>query len=121
MNLSPLNAHRNQHKFANVDPFCVDCGNTEDTEHYLLKCKNYTSSRATMFQNLKDSNVDVSALPGRTVLAMLLFGSADMTYDQNTKILKEVTSFIKKTKRLDVPLFPSLPNPPSPLSQSVFD
>ena len=121
MSLSPLNAHRNQHKFANVDPFCVDCGNTEDTEHYLLKCKNYTSSRATMFQNLKDSNIDVSALPGRTVLAMLLFGSADMTYDQNTKILKEVTSFIKKTKRLDVPLFPSLPNPPSPLSQSVSD
>ena len=114
MNLSPLNAHRNQHKFANVDPFCVDCGNTEDTEHYLLKCKNYTSSRATMFQNLKDSNIDVSALPGRTVLAMLLFGSADMTYDQNTKILKEVTSFIKKTKRLDVPLFPSFLNPPSP-------
>ena len=38
MNLSPLNAHRNQHKFANVDPFRVDCGNTEDTEHYLLKC-----------------------------------------------------------------------------------
>ena len=119
MNLSPLNAHRNQHKFANVDPFCVDCGNTEDTEHYLLKCKNYTSSRATMFQNLKDSNIDVSALPGRTVLAMLLFGSADMTYDQNTKILKEVTNLIKKTKRLDVPLYPSLPNPPSPLLQSV--
>ena len=74
-----------------------------------------------MFQNLKDSNIDVSALPGRTVLAMLLFGSADMTYDQNTKILKEVTSFIKKTKRLDVPLFPSLLDPPSPLLQSVSD
>jgi len=96
----------------------VDCGNTDDTEHYLLKCKNFTSSRATMFQNLKDSNIDVSALP---VLAMLLFGSADMTYNQNTKIFKEVTSFIKKTKRLDVPLFPSLLDPPSPLLQSVSD
>lgn len=118
MGLSPLNDHRHRHKFANTDPFCVSCGNTEDTKHYLLDCKSYSLSRTTMYNNLKDSNIDISTLPPRILLDILLYGSEDMNFDQNTKILKEVTSFIKKTKRLDAPLYNSPSDPPNPLTSN---
>jgi len=46
-------------------------------------------------------NKDLSTLPRRQMVSILLYGSEDMTYVQNSQILKEVTKFITKSKRLD--------------------
>lgn len=100
--LSPLNSHKFNYNFQNVDEFCTVCGCTESTEHYLLSCKSYRLSRATMFNALSQIlNRDVSTIPRSRLSSILLHGKEDMTDVQNTKILNEVVKFIKKNKRLD--------------------
>ena len=46
-------------------------------------------------------NRDVSTLPKRTVVSILLYGSEDITYEKNTKILNVVADFCIKSMRLD--------------------
>lgn len=100
--LSPLNAHKFAYNFKNVTQFCVVCGCTEDTEHFLLHCKSYELSRTTMFNEISSIiNSNLSTLPKRTVVSTLLYGSEDITYEKNTKILRVVVNYISKSKRLD--------------------
>ena len=95
MGLNPLRAHKYK-SLDTSDPFCIVCESTEDTEHYLLKCKSFTLFRATMLQNISlVANVDMSTLPRRRVVSIILYGKDDLTDEQNSKILQEVV------KRLD--------------------
>ena len=100
--LSPLNSHKASYNFINVDEFCTVCGCTEDTEHYLLSCSSYRLTRVTMYNAISPIlGVNVSTLPKRKLVSILLYGSEDMTFSQNTLILKEVIHFITKSKRLE--------------------
>ena len=102
LKLSPLNAHKSHHNFQNIDEFCTVCGCTESTEHYLLSCPSYRLSRTIMFTNIsRIMNEDVSILPPSVKVELLLYGKKEMTFDQNTLVLKETAKFIKKSKRLD--------------------
>ena len=100
--LSPLNAHKKAHNFPN-DEFCLVCGCVEDTEHYLLACKSFILSRATMFNDIHTfTTKNISSLPKRKVVSTLLYGSEGMSYSQNTYILKAVSRFIEQSKRLEI-------------------
>ena len=103
MELSPLRAHKHKYNFNDTsDPFCVVCGNTEDTNHYLLHCKSFKLSRATLLQKVSDIIcVDLSTLPQRRVVSILLYGMEDLDNVKNLNILTLVSNFIEKTKRLD--------------------
>ena len=100
--LSPLNAHKKAYHFHNISEFCAVCGCVENTEHFLLACNSFRLSRATMINTISSIiNKNMSTLPKSRVVSILLYGSEDMTYNQNTLILKEVAKFIKQSKRLD--------------------
>ena len=100
--LSPLNAHKFNHNFQNITKFCVVCGCSEDTEHFLLHCKSYRLSRTTMFSDVQAIlNRDISTLPKRKVVSILLYGSEDTSYEKNTKIMNVVADFCSKSKLLD--------------------
>ena len=100
--LSPLNAHKFEHNFKNITKHCLLCGCPEDTSHFLLDCKSYRLSRTAMFNEVSAIlNRDVSTLPKRTVVSILLYGSEDITYEKNTKILNTVADFCIKSMRLD--------------------
>ena len=100
--LSPLNYHKFSYNFNNVDEYCTVCECTENTEHYLLSCISYRLTRTTMYNAISPVlGVDVSTLPKSSLISILLYGRDDMTFAQNTIILKEVICFIKKTGRLD--------------------
>ena len=102
LGLSPLNGHKHNYNFQNISEYCIVCGCPETTEHYLLTCKSYKLSRTTMVSAISTIlNKDLSTLPRRQMVSILLYGSEDMTYVQNSQILKEVTKFITKSKRLD--------------------
>ena len=102
LGLSPLNAHKHAYNFQNNTQFCRVCGCTEDTEHYLLKCKSYALSRTTMLNNISlITKLDMSTLPRKRVISILLYGNEDLTNVENSKILKEVVKFISLFKRLD--------------------
>ena len=103
MNLSPLRAHKYKYNFVDTsDPFCTVCESPEDTEHYLLYCRSYTLSRATMMRNISNIiNFDISTMPKRRVVSTLLYGMEDLHSDTNLLILNEVVKFIALSKRLD--------------------
>ena len=103
MELSPLRAHKHKHNFKDTtDPFCIVCGSLEDTKHYLLLCKSYQLSRVTLLQNVSNIlKVNISTLPQRQMVSILLYGREDMNLECNHNILNEVINFIIKTKRLD--------------------
>ena len=100
--LSPLNAHKKAYNFHNITEFCSICGCAETTEHFLLSCISFRLSRATMIDAISSiMNKNILTLPKSRVVSTLLYGSVDMTYTQNTLILKEVVKFITQSKRLD--------------------
>ena len=56
-----------------------------------------------MMQNI--SNIlgyDVSTLPRRTLVNLLLYGREDTTAEKNNLILNNVIEYIIKSKRLDI-------------------
>jgi hypothetical protein len=103
LELSPLRAHKHKHKFEDTsDPYCIVCGKIEDTSHYLIHCKSYRLARVTLLQKVSDIlSVNISTLPKRRILSILLYGSEDMSAEQNHSILLLVTMFIEQSKRLD--------------------
>ena len=102
MDLSPLHAHKAKYKFPGATAECVVCDVPEDTNHFLLTCRSYRLSRATMFQKVTEIiGIDISTLPKKTRTSILLYGRGDLSDEANSKIMKIVTDFTIKTKRFD--------------------
>ena len=102
MGLSPLHAHKAKYKFPGVTAECTVCDVPEDTDHFLLTCSSFRLSRATMFRKVSEIiGIDISTLPKRTRITILLYGRVNLSDDENSKILKIVTDFTIKTKRFD--------------------
>ena len=102
--LSPLHAHKHAYNFSDTPyPYCTICECTEDTAHFLLHCKSFKLSRNTLMQKVSTIlGFNISSLPQRKIVDILLYGKADIDYVRNKCILEEVTHFIKNTKRLDI-------------------
>ena len=102
MELSPLHAHKAKHKFIGVTPNCIICHVPEDTNHFLLTCTSFRLSRATMFRKVSEiTGIDISTLPLKRRTDILLYGSGNLSDDENSKILKIVTNFTIATRRFD--------------------
>ena len=102
MGLSPLHAHKAKYKFPGVTAECTVCDVPEDTDHFLLTCSSFRLSRATMFRKVSEIiGIDISTLPKRTRITIILYGRGNLSDDENSKILKFVTDFTIKTKRFD--------------------
>ena len=101
--LSPLSEHKFRHGFLDSpNDKCVVCKTREDTEHYLLLCRSYTLSRATLMHNISEIiNVNMSTLPRKRVVNILLYGREDLTDHNNFLILNHVVDYIIISKRLD--------------------
>ena len=79
--------------FNHLRPDCAcSCGYPiEDAEHYLFQCTQYTVSRRQLFKELRrflPLNVNT-----------LLFGSENLTFEDNFTIFLAVQSYIKATVR----------------------
>ena len=76
------------------NPNCVCMFRNEDAQHYFLNCPLYTTERIqllnviTQFPEINEINTQI-----------LLFGSENLTYDQNTVIFNAVHAYIENTKR----------------------
>ena len=73
------------------DPHC-ECGEIEDTEHYLLYC--------IFFQNLREELLNTVTTNCQPTLNVLLFGNANLSESENKTIFSAVQEFIVKTKRV---------------------
>ena len=69
--LSHLRAHKFHHNFNDtLDPFCL-CGNKllETVEHFLLHCPMHSGPRKLLFDDLRDSNINIFRLIALFLLA----------------------------------------------------
>ena len=102
LGLSPLHAHIAHHKFVGITADCAVCSVPEDTRHFLLTCTSFRISRATMFRKVTEiTGIDISTLPLKRRTDILLYGSGNLSDDENSKILKIVTDFTICTRRFD--------------------
>ena len=103
MDLSPLRAHKFKYGFCDTsDACCMVCDTIEDTEHFLLHCKSYMLTRNILMQKISViMEVDVSTLPKRTLVSILLYGKEGKTLENHFAIFNLVTEYIEKSKRLE--------------------
>ena len=74
-------------------PLCI-CGSNETCTHYFFVCRMFSTQRESLLSVLRDLSIHV---PINTKL--LLFGSCNLTDDQNATIFKAVYKYIEGTKR----------------------
>ena len=89
MESSSLNSHLFTRNIAE-NPNC-NCGQTETTAHYLLRCHRYSAIRDTTLFSLN--------LHTPLTLDLLLHGSDALTLDQNAHVFLTVQKFIIDSKR----------------------
>ena len=87
---SPLKADLYRVNLVN-DPSC-ECGcPLEDSIHFFLECPLYINFRNQLFKNIQHL-ADIS-------IEHILFGTDEITVEQNTIIFRNVHSYIRHTKR----------------------
>ena len=83
----------NQHLFSKrvvLSPLC-SCGGIENSHHFLLECALYHDIRLGMMTTISEIC--------RPNLGILLYGSQDVSNDDNIAIFKAVQKFTSKSKR----------------------
>ena len=90
-------SHLNEDIYINhlrLDPMCDCYTGVENAEHYFFKCHRYSDFRISLFRATREFH------PLNT--NKLLFGSADLTFDQNCLLFEEVQTYEKKKKKPNV-------------------
>ena len=72
-------------------PLCNRCQETEDAEHFLFICPNFTEHQTTMFHSTRSFH-PLNA-------NKLLYGDPNLTNDENARIFTAVQNYIKSSKR----------------------
>ena len=89
---SSLNSHLYA-KHLTDSPLC-DCGEIEDSNHYLLKCNRYADFRRDML-----NTVSTLCPP---IINTLLWGNSELPRESNTELFLTVQNFILRTKRFAI-------------------
>ena len=98
-----LREHKFGHNFADtLNPLCSCSLETEDTEHYFLRCQNNLLFRTTL---MNDINTTISSFNSNDLLRVILYGDESFNKETNCKILAASIKFIKDTKRFEKSLF----------------
>ena len=101
-----LREHKFGHNFADtLNPLCSCSLETEDTEHYFLRCQNNLSFRTTLMNDLNNINTAIASLNSNDLLRVILYGDESFNKETNCKILAASIKFIKDTKRFEKSLF----------------
>lgn len=107
VDFSHLKEHKFRHNFQDtVDPFCNCSTNSiETTEHYLLRCSDYSVQRTILFDDLNKASISIFPFNSKYLKQILLFGYSNFSYNDNRIIITSVINFILQSKRFDRSLF----------------
>ena len=102
VNFSDLREHRFNHSFNCLNPSCKCCTEDESTEHFLLRCPLYSTTRQTLLSNLAIAvNDEILNLPHDHLASILLYGSTSFNHITNRTILTITIHFIKASGRFN--------------------
>ena len=88
-----------------LNPLCSCYLETEDTEHYFLRCQNNLSLRTTLMNDLSNIDTVIVSLNPNDLLRVIPYGDKSFNKETNCKILTASIKFIKDTKRFEKSLF----------------
>ena len=104
--LSHLNAHRFCHNFQDcLNPLCPCSLEIEDTTHYLLHRRHFSTQRANLMNSVKSVFQNFEFLSENNKKDLLFFGDPRFDENKNKVILEATLTFIKKSERFTGSLF----------------
>ena len=84
---------------------CSCCPEPETTLDYLLRCNLYSDIRAKLLNDIGALNPTLKKLSYEKLLNILPYGSEDVSFKTNKKIIKSTIKFLKTSERFISPLF----------------
>ena len=106
LGFSHLRGHRFRHNFADtLNPLCSCSLETEDTEHYFLRCQDNLSFRTTLMNDLNNINTAIASLNSNDLIRVILYCDESLNKETNCKILTASIKFIKDIKPFEKSLF----------------
>ena len=106
LHFSNLNKHKFRHNFkATIEPRCSCVLELETTLHYLLRCNFYSELRAELLNDICALNRTLKNLSHQKLLNIFLYGSENVSFNRNKKIIKSTIKFLKTSERFIGPLF----------------
>ena len=102
LGFSHLREHKFRHNFADtVNPLCSCTLETENTEHFFLRCQNNLSARTTLMNELNNISNAINSLNSTDLIRVILYGDKNFDNVTNFKIITATIKFIKTTKRFE--------------------
>ena len=106
LGFSHLREHKFRHHFADtVNPLCSCTLETENTEHFFLRCQNNLSAPKTLMNELNNISNPMNYLNSTDLIRVTLYGHKDFDNVTNFKITTATIKFIKTTKCFEEALF----------------
>ena len=106
LGFSNLREHKFGHNFADiVNPICSCTLETENTEHFFLRCQNNLSACTTLTNELNNISNAINYLNWTEFIKVILYGNKNFDNVTNFKIMTSVINFIKTMKRFEEALF----------------
>ena len=106
LGFSHLREHKFRHNFADtVNPLCSCTLETENTEHFFLRCQNNLSARTTLMNELSDISNAINSLNSTYFIRVILYGDKNFDNVTHFKIITATIKFVKTTKRFEEALF----------------
>ena len=103
---SHLRENKFRHNFDDtLNPLCSCSLETEDTEHYFLRCQNNLSFCTTLMNDLNNINTAIASLNSNDLHRVILYGDESFNKETICKILTASTKFIKDTNCFEKSLF----------------
>ena len=102
---SHLNEHKFRHNFRNfLDPLYECKLEPETTSHFLLRCHLFQVERATVLNDIKETDERIISDNTCMLDQILLYGNDNYNHDTNKKILLSTIKFCIDSERFGMPL-----------------
>ena len=101
-----LQEQKFKHNFADTaNPLCSCTIETENTEHFFVRCQNNLSARTTLIYELNNIHNAIDSLNSTDFIRVILYGDKNLDDVTNFKIITATIKFIKTKKRFEEALF----------------
>ena len=101
-----LREHKFRHNFADtVNPLCSCVLESESTDHFFLRCKNYVSFRTAHVNKLSSINCEIVSLRPSALLEVILYSDKMLNDKSNDLIPTATINYIKNAQRFEQALF----------------
>ena len=102
VSFSDLRDHRYRHNFNCPSPICSCKNGVETSAHFLLSCSKFSNIRTDFISKLSAILPNVPLLfqsDQEKLVNIMLYGSPDLTHQENKHILLHTIAYIRSTKR----------------------